>query len=166
MRTRRTRSRHTPGNLAILAILVVSMTVLTPDAGAAARRSPGAARLARTLNGADVAHLYLVRQYEGEVLYEKGKATGALPGEMRAKITVQPGVLKGECTIYTGGSSITGEGHATAQGAGRYQSFRGTLVITKGTGRYKGIHGRAGLYGTFDTRTFALVVQTTGTLSY
>ncbi len=166
MRTRPARRSRAAGNVAILGVLVVSTAVLVPDAWTAAGRSLNTARLARTVNGADVAHLYFVRQLEGEVLYEKGKATGALPGEMRAKITVQPGVLKGECTIYMGGSSITGEGHATARGAGRYQSFRGTLLITKGTGRYRGIHGRAGLYGTFDTRTFALVVQTTGTLSY
>jgi hypothetical protein len=165
MRIRPTRRGRAAGNLAVLGVLVASIAAPVTDARAA-RRSPSAARLARTLNGADVARLYFVRQLEGEVLYEKGKAKGALPGEMRAKITVEPGVLKGSCTIYTSGGSISGEGHATARGAGQYQSFRGTLLITKGTGRYKDIHGRAGLYGTFDTRTFAVVVQTTGTLSY
>ncbi len=123
------------------------------------------AELARTLDGADTAHLHLVHQHE-EVLDEEGAATGALPGHMRAELDVQARALSGRCTIYTHDGSITGEGRATPQGAGRYQSFHGTLLITGGTGRYKGVHGRAGLYGTFDRRTYALVVQTTGALSY
>jgi hypothetical protein len=134
-------------------------------AGASARQSSPTARIAHTLNGADVAHLHLVRQHE-EVLYEEGAVTGGLPGHMRAELEVQATALSGRCTIFTRGGSITGVGHATPHGAGQYQSFRGTLQITKGTGRYKAIHGRAGLYGTFDRRSYAMVVQTTGTLSY
>ena len=42
----------------------------------------------------------------------------------------------------------------------------GTLTITGGTGRFRGAHGRTGLYGTFDRRTFSLVIQTTGNFSY
>jgi hypothetical protein len=153
-------------NVGILAFLIVSGLALAASVGAFAARSEGAARIARTVDGADVGHLHLVRQREGEVLYEEGAATGSLPGHMRAELRVEPTTLSGRCTIFTRNGSITGEGQATPHGAGRYQSFRGTLLITKGTGRYKGIHGRAGLYGTFDRRTFALVVQTTGTLSY
>jgi hypothetical protein len=132
---------------------------------AAPLERPPSASLARTLNGADAAKVHLVRLRE-EVLYEEGAASGALPGHMSAVLDVGASTLSGRCTIYTTGGSITGEGHATPKGVGRYQSFKGTLVITGGTGRYKGIHGRAGLYGTFDRRTYALVVQTTGTLSY
>jgi hypothetical protein len=127
--------------------------------------SAARAKLARAISGADTAHLHLVHQHE-EVLEEEGTATGALPGPMRAELDVQLPNLKGTCTIKTAGGTITGEGRATAKGSGRWQSFHGTLLITKGTGRFKDIHGRAGLYGTFDTRTYALVVQTTGTLSY
>jgi hypothetical protein len=163
-------SQSRPGrrlrNLSILVGFTLSMLALATAAEAFAGGSEDVARVARTVDGADVAHLHLVRQREGEVLYEEGVATGSLPGHMRAELRVQPTVLTGRCTITTRDGSITGEGHATPHGAGRYQSFRGTLLITKGTGRYKGIHGRAGLYGTFDRRTFALVVQTTGTLSY
>jgi hypothetical protein len=150
----------------LVAAAVLIVAVAAPGAVAGASRREGdRAQIARTLNGADVAHLHLVNQRE-EVLYEEGVATGALPGHMRAELDVQTTALMGRCTIFTRNGSITGEGHATPHGAGRYQSFRGTLLIKKGTGRYRGIHGRAGLYGTFDRRTYALVVQTTGTLSY
>jgi hypothetical protein len=133
-------------------------------AQAAAGGHGPAARAARTISGTDKAHLHLVHQNE-MVLYEEGLATGALPGRMRAQLTVGS-LFTGSCTIYTSGGSITGHGVATPHGTGRYQSFRGSLYITGGSGRYRHIRGRTGLYGTFDRRTFALVVQTTGRLSY
>jgi hypothetical protein len=105
-----------------------------------------------------------VRQDEA-LLYEEGRATGSLPGHMRAQLTVGS-LLRGTCTIYTAHGSITGRGSAAPHGPGRYQSFAGSLTITGGSGRYARAHGRTGLYGTFDRRTFALVVQTTGRISY
>jgi hypothetical protein len=150
---------------ATLATLIVSGATLVTRAVASTQHSKRAAQTARTLGGADVAHLHLVRQHE-EVLFEEGAATGELPGHMQAELDFQLQALTGRCTITTRGGSITGEGHATPHGTGRYQSFHGTLLITGGTGRYRNIRGRAGLYGTFDRRTYALVVQTTGSLAY
>jgi hypothetical protein len=118
----------------------------------------------RALDGTDSAHLHLVHQKEA-VLFEEGGASGALPGRMKATLTVGS-VFRGTCTIYTSHGSITGRGTATPHGTGRYQSFSGTLVMTGGTGLYRHVHGSTGLYGTFDRRTFALVVQTNGRLSY
>jgi hypothetical protein len=119
---------------------------------------------ARTISGADSAHLHLLHQDES-LLFEEGKATGVLPGHMRAQLKVAQ-QYSGTCTIYTNGGSITGHGVATPHGAGRFQSFKGTLEITGGTGRFRGAHGHTGLYGTFDRRTFSLVIQTTGDISY
>jgi hypothetical protein len=129
----------------------------------AAHNGPSA-RTARTLNGTDSAHLHLVRQHE-MIVFEEGAATGALPGHMRAQLDVGS-VFTGTCTIYTSGGTITGRGRATPHGTGRYQSFSGSLQIIGGTGRYAHAHGRTGLYGTFDRRTFSLVIQTTGAISY
>jgi hypothetical protein len=123
-----------------------------------------AAAQARTANGTDTAHLHLVHQRES-LLYEEGFAAGALPGRMRAWVTVGS-TIAGNCTIYTAHGSIAGRGTATPHGFGRYQSFSGTFSVTGGSGRYRHAHGRTNLYGTFDRRTFALVVQTTGRLSY
>jgi hypothetical protein len=124
-----------------------------------------AAATARTISGADTAHLELRHQDES-LLLEEGKATGVLPGRMRAQLKVAQHQFSGTCTIYTDGSSITGHGVATPKGAGRYQSFKGTLTITGGTGRFRGAHGQTGLYGTFDRITFSIVIQTTGNFSY
>jgi hypothetical protein len=131
---------------------------------AAATLGPAAAT-ARTISGADTAHLELRHQDES-LLLEEGKATGVLPGRMRAQLKVAQHQFSGTCTIYTDGSSITGHGVATPKGAGRYQSFKGTLTITGGTGRFRGAHGQTGLYGTFDRITFSIVIQTTGNFSY
>jgi hypothetical protein len=136
---------------------------ITVAALAVAALIGGVAR-ASTVSGSDTAHLHLVHQHEA-LLYEEGRASGALPGHMRAQLTVGS-LLKGACTIYTTAGSIVGHGVATPHGTGRYQSFSGTLTVTGGSGRYRHAHGRTGLYGTFDRRTFALVVQITGRLSY
>jgi hypothetical protein len=166
----RRRCAHAAQALVLIAIILGGAGVASGVAAPAHHPQHERARITRTLSGADVAHLQFVHEAlrgNREVIYEKGKAQGALPGDMRAEIEVTPSLLIGTCTIKTAdGSVITGEGRATANGSGRYESFRGTLTITKGTGRYRHIHGHAGLYGTFDHRSFALVVQTTGTLSY
>ncbi len=91
--------------------------------------------------------------------------TGALPGTMRAVLTTGV-VFSGSFTIHTNGGSIDGHGRATLHGAGRYQSFSGSITVTGGSGRYSHAHGRTGLSGTFDRRTYATVIKTTGTLSY
>jgi hypothetical protein len=130
---------------------------------AAAALGPAAAS-ASTISGADSAHLHLLHQDES-LLFEEGKATGVLPGRMRAQLRIAQR-YSGTCTIYTNGGSITGHGVATPHGSGRYQSFKGTLSITGGTGRFRRAHGQTGLYGTFDRITFSIVIQTTGNFSY
>ncbi len=159
------------GAIAVVAwmgMLTTGMLATATPASAASRGAPGAGRrgahAARTLDGTDTAHLHLVRQRE-TVVFEEGAATGALPGHMRAQLEVGS-VFTGTCTIYTAGGTITGHGRATPHGSGRYQSFSGTLQITGGSGRYAHAHGQTGLYGTFDRRTFALVIQTSGSISY
>jgi hypothetical protein len=141
-------------------IAIFAAATLPVSAPAAARR----AHAARTLDGTDTARLHLVHQDES-LLYEEGSASGALPGRMKARLVVGS-LFKGSCTIYTRDGSITGRGTATPRGVGRYQSFHGSFVVTGGSGRYRRVHGRTSLYGTFDRRTFAVVVQTVGRLSY
>lgn len=150
------------GSIAIVAT-ALSVGVVAAGAGAVAQGLPSA-HAARTLDGTDTAHLLLVRQDES-VLFEEGSADGALPGHMRAQLTVGSH-FTGACTIYTRYGSISGRGSATAHGSGRYQSFSGSFTIAAGSGRYLHIHGTTRLYGTFDRRTFAVVVQTVGRLSY
>jgi hypothetical protein len=123
------------------------------------------AHAARTLNVTDTAHLHLTGT-AGEVLEEEGLATGALPGKVKARFVVGASV-SGSFVFYPrGGGSITGHGFARLHSTGTYSSFGGTMAVSHGTGRYAYAHGSGGLYGTVNRRTNALVVQTTGRLSY
>lgn len=144
-------------------VLVVVGSVMSP----AASYSSGpfaVARVARSLNATTTAHLHLVKA-EGSELFEEGSVSGALPGSMQAEL--KTGVIyTGSFVTHTHDGSIKGRGTATPHGAGRYQSFSGTFIVTDGTGRYSHVSGRAGLYGVFDRRSDAVTVQTTGQLSY
>lgn len=147
-----------------LTALVAGGIALTGVASSSATDHHAAAQAARSLNGTATAHLHLVKP-NGAQLYEEGPVTGALPGTMRA--TIRTGALfAGTFTIYTHSGQITGHGRATPHGSGRYESFGGTITITGGNGRYTHAHGQAGMYGTFDRRTFATIIQTTGRFSY
>jgi hypothetical protein len=122
------------------------------------------ARVTRTLKATDTAHLHYI-SVSGSLLYEEGKASGTLPGNMRVHFNVGA-TFSGSFTIYTRGGTITGHGTATPHGSGVYESFAGSLVVNGGSGRYTHAHGRAGLYGTFNRSSYGLVIQTTGTLFY
>jgi hypothetical protein len=135
--------------------------------GPAARYAAGPeARAARTLKATDTAHLHKV-SVSGSLLIEEGKATGTLPGKMRASVNVSA-TISGTFTFYLHGGTIRGHGEATPHGEGTYESFAGTVTVKGGTGRYAHAHGQTKLYGTIDRQTeeYPLVIQTTGTLSY
>jgi hypothetical protein len=145
--------------LALLALAALSLATHTPASGAPT------ARAARTLNVADEAHLRLTGT-QGEVLLEEGPAKGALPGTVKVRFNVGATVT-GSFTIYPrGGGSISGSGSARLHSTGTYASFGGSMSVSHGTGRYAHAHGNGGFYGTVNRHTNALVVQTTGRLTY
>jgi hypothetical protein len=134
-----------------------------PPAARASGRPP-LAHAAHALRATDTAKLHYVSAAGSELL-ERGRATGTIPGSMRAQVEIGA-TISGNFTIYTRGGSIKGHGVATPHGGGIYESFAGSVVVTGGTGRFAHAHGHTGLYGTFDRNTYALTIQTTGTLSY
>lgn len=146
-----------------LALLLSTAPSIQPADAHSAPLNPRA-HAARKLKASDTAHLHYISA-SGSLLYEEGAATGTLPGRMRVHLNVGA-TFTGSFTIYTKGGSIRGHGSANPHGSGVYESFAGSLVATGGTGRYTHAHGRAGLYGTFNRNTYALLVQTTGTLLY
>lgn len=146
----------------IATLVVVGVVMVSPTVSYSSRYA--AARVARSLNATTTAHLHLVKA-EGSELFEEGAVSGALPGSMQAKLKTGA-VYTGSFTTHTHSGSIKGYGNAKPHGAGRYQSFSGTFIVTGGTGRYAHVSGHAGLYGVFDRRTDAVTVQTTGKLSY
>jgi hypothetical protein len=161
--------RHTSKICRRSAALAVGTLLLASVPGVLAARGQRpmptlVAHAARSLNATDTAHLRFVRS-SGSRLLDEGTASGTLPGRMRANVDVGA-TISGTFTLTIHGGKITGHGSATPRGAGEYESFSGSLVVTGGTGRYAHAHGHAGLYGTFDRNNYALVVQTTGTLHY
>jgi hypothetical protein len=136
----------------------------TRSAPASAGRTAQRAHGAHVLNATDTAHLHYISS-SGSLLFDEGKATGTLPGNMRVHLNLGT-TFSGTFTIYAGGGSIEGHGSAAPHGSGTYESFSGTLTVTGGTGRYARARGHGDLYGTFDRDNYALVIKTTGSLTY
>jgi hypothetical protein len=149
---------------AALLAAVAGAALKTGSAAARAIGRPSVAHTAHALRATDTAKLHYVSAAGSELL-EQGKTTGTIPGSMRAQVEIGA-TISGNFTIYTQSGSIKGHGVATPHGGGIYESFAGTVVVTGGTGRFAHAHGHTGLYGTFDRNTYALTIQTTGTLSY
>lgn len=161
---KRKQHRVTVALIAILAGLTVYGLGVWLPAATAGAHSARRGHATRSLRATDTAHLRYVSA-AGSLLVEVGRASGTLPGRMHVRLRVTT-TFSGSFTIYTRGGSITGHGSASPHGSGVWESFAGTLAVTGGSGRFKHAGGRAGLYGTFNRRTYALVVQTTGTLYY
>jgi hypothetical protein len=131
--------------------------------GLANARGPSA-RIAHTLIATDTAHLHRAAS-PGEEILETGLATGTLPGSVRAYLNVGP-TVEVRFTISTTSGSISGTGAGKLKGRPAEPSFDGRMVIDHGTGRFQHAHGEGDVYGTLNRRTYAVVVQTTGTLHY
>jgi hypothetical protein len=112
----------------------------------------------------DAAHLHATPT-SGEEILEVGRATGTLPGTVRAYLNVGATVTA-HFTISTAAGSISGLGSGRLKGRAAEPSFSGRMTVAHGTGRYAHAHGEGGFFGTINRRTDALVVQTTGELSY
>lgn len=153
-----------PFTVVLIALLAGLANSETLSALAAGARRPAQAHAARTLNITDNAHLHYLKA-PGSALLEEGSATGGLPGTVKLKLYISATVT-GSFTIYAHDGSITGHGSGTLHGTGVYASFGGTMTVTQGTGHYTHAHGHGGFYGTINRHTYALTVQTTGTLVY
>jgi hypothetical protein len=163
MRTVRTRRAA-----AALALGAAACAVLLWGGTALAGGGTGAGAVARAagrLSVRDESHMHLVSE-SGSLLVEEGPATGTLPGRVKVRFNVGP-TVSASFTIYSrSGGSITGHGTGTLHSTGTYATFGGSLSVTSGTGRFRHAHGTGGLYGAIDRHTYALTVQTIGTLSY
>ncbi len=155
-------SRHSSAAALCTALAVCWLFTGAPTTGRA--RAYPIAHAAHSLSATDTAHLHYVSA-SGSLLFDEGKATGALPGSMRVHLNLNA-TFTGSFTIYTSGGTIKGHGSAIPHGSGTYESFAGTLTVTGGTGRYTHARGHGNLYGTFNRDNYALVIKTTGSLTY
>jgi hypothetical protein len=151
--------------VALLAILVVTAFAVTATISGAQRlQKQPRAHASHTLSGTETGRLHLIRA-SGSHLFEQGPASGPLPGYVKADLNIGA-TFTGGFAIYTRSGTIRGHGRATPHGSGRYESFGGSGAITGGSGRYAHAHAHVGFYGTFDRRTYAVVIQAVGTLHY
>jgi hypothetical protein len=133
---------------------------------ASAARSP-VARSAHTLKVRDEARLHFIHS-SGSQLIDEGSATGTLRGKVRLQFTYDgsPSV-SAQFTILGAGWSIRAHGQGKlSDPTSPTPSFRGSLAITGGSGRYAHAHGSGELFGVFNRRNYGLTVQTIGTLAY
>lgn len=150
-------------NMRTAAVLLGVVAVVTPVSPTA--RGQGVARVAHSLSATDTARLHLVKS-SGAAVVEEGRAAGTLPGTLRAYLNVGATVTASFTIYVKGGGSLKGQGSGRLKGRASEPSYGGTMTITGGTGRYSHARGRGGFYGTLNRSSYALVVQTTGTLSY
>jgi hypothetical protein len=159
------RRFHRDGRRALIGVLAMSAVSFTalPNASASTGVRVDAAR---ALKATDRANLhYLQGKSSGSLLFEEGPASGTLPGSMRVYADIGP-TLTASFTIFTRYGTIVGHASAKPHGSGKYESFAGSLVAAGGTGSYSHAHGSTGFYGVLNRDTYAMTVQTTGTLAY
>lgn len=97
---------------------------------------------------------------------EGGQAKGSLPGSVRAFVNVGAPIIFRFTITVRGSGTLSGEGSGKPRGNPAEPSFKGTMKVTGGTGRYRRAHGTGGFYGTINRSSYAAVMQVAGTLSY
>jgi hypothetical protein len=122
---------------------------------------------ARVLTVRDEGHLKLVTG-EGSELFDEGSVSGTLPGQVRLHFKYSGGnTVSTPLTVSGRGWTIRGEGRVSLSNpASPNPSFRGSLRIIGGSGRYAHAHGSGELFGVFYRRSYGLTVQALGKLSY
>jgi hypothetical protein len=152
--------------MSLLAASVLACGILTGASSASAGPTPRASS-ARTLNVKDEGRLRLVKS-SGSQLIDEGPASGTIPGTVRI-VFVYDGnpTVSAQITIYGHSGSIQAHGTADLSSpTSASPSFKGTLAIAGGAGRYAHARGSGQLYGVFYRRSYAITVQTQGTLRY
>jgi hypothetical protein len=104
----------------------------------------------------------------GSQLIDEGPISGTIRGRVRLRFTYtgDPHVTAA-LTIYgsAGSISVRATGRLSSP-TSTSPSFRGTLSIVGGTGRYAHVSGSGELFGVFYRRSYGMVVQTIGKLRY
>jgi hypothetical protein len=163
LRLRRRTASLTPWRLPVAATVLLACLAAVP----AAAQSPARAQLARTLSVKDEARMRLIRS-SGSTLFDEGPATGTIPGKVKVRFIYNGNpTVSARITIY--GRSGTLEAACNARLSNPTSpapSFKGTLTLAHASGRYAGAHGSGHVYGVFNRRSYAITVQTEGTMRY
>jgi hypothetical protein len=148
----------------VVALAVVMLAVWVGGVSTAAPSGHAAKRKSMTLS--DTASLHLTRK-NGNVIYEKGTATGTLPGTVTARFVTGVTKVTGTVTFrpYSGGS-LTVSAVGYPQSAKTITTFSGSLAVRKGTGRFKNALGSGTFNGTANRKTWAVTVHATARITY
>lgn len=113
----------------------------------------------------DEGYLRLVKS-SGSLLIDEGPAHGTIPGKVKIRFVYDgnPTVIA-QITIYgrAGNVQAHGIGHLSSPTSAS-PSFKGTLTIAGGSGHFLHARGSGLLFGVFYRRSYAMTVQTEGTL--
>jgi hypothetical protein len=148
-----------------VALLASGVSLVLCKGAAATPNSSQRPYVARSLRVVATAHMHRVSCNCNDIL-ELGEAKGSLSGSVRAYVNVGAPIIFRFTIIVRGGGSLSGRGSGKPKGNPAEPSFKGTMTVTRGTGRYRHAHGTGGFYGTINRSTYAAVMQTTGTLAY
>lgn len=150
----------------VTSLVAANITTLSWATGAG-EAAPPRGHSARSISVRDEGRLRLVKS-SGSQLIDEGPATGTIPGTARIVFVYNGNpTVSARITINGRGGSI--EAHGTGRlsnPSSSSPSFKGALTITAGGGRYARAHGSGQLYGVFYRRSYAITVQTRGTLDY
>jgi hypothetical protein len=149
-------------------LLTTSLAAIgAPIATAANAERTWKASAAASVEVKDEGRLQLLKS-SGSQLIDEGPASGTIPGKARI-VFVYDGdpTVSAQITIYGRQGIVSAHGTARLSSPTNSRpSFAGTLTITGGSGRYSHARGGGRLYGVFYRRSYAITVQTEGTLRY
>lgn len=111
------------------------------------------------------ASLRLARKRGGSAIVEQGAGHGTFSATVQLTVAIKTTHVTGGFVAHLSGGSIYGRAGATPHfSKNGWVSFKGTLRITRGTGRYAGASGTAGFYGAVNRYNFKMNVQVVGHL--
>jgi hypothetical protein len=160
-----TQSLRRRGIFVVTAALAALMLVLwVGDVSSAALSAHVAKR--KTLSLTDTAYLHLTRK-NGNVIYEKGRATGTLPGTVTVRFVTSVTKVSGTVTFHSSsGGTITMTAVGYPQSASTITRFTGNLAVRKGTGRFRNALGSGTFNGTANRKTWAITVHASARITY
>jgi hypothetical protein len=109
-----------------------------------------------------------VRALAGNILKERGTATGTLAGSVKARFDISNAAkTTGSVTFFpNGGGSLTVNVLGYPQSVGTVARFSGNLAVRKGTGRFSDATGSGTFTGTVNRRTWHITVNASSRLTY
>lgn len=145
---------------------VVGAATLGPWLGSSSADPTAQSAKRRSLSVVDTVRLTLVRK-NGSTLYERGTATGTLPGTVTARFTTSLTKVTGTVTFhpYSGGTiTMTAVGYP--QSTSRVTPLTGNLAVLRGTGKYARALGSGTFSGTANRRSWSVTVNARANLTY